>query len=210
MGTTDEPGSVLTTAVGAVARPGVYEFALGTPFTTVIEAAGGPTEPLGRLLVGGYFGTWLDLATAEQLVLAHGDLQRAGATLGCGVVAALPALSCGDRRDRARRALPRVGERGPMRPVRARARRDRDRARGARRRSGPTRAPSRPSNAGWVTSPGAVRAICPDAVVGFVRSSLAVFADDYVLHERKGRARPSGTCRCCRCPIPATRDRSWR
>src|SRR5881296_3060199 len=31
---------------------------LGTPFTRVIESAGGPTEPLGALLVGGYFGTW--------------------------------------------------------------------------------------------------------------------------------------------------------
>ena len=66
VGTTDEPGSVLTTAVGAVARPGVYEFALGTPFTTVIESAGGPTEPLGALLVGGYFGTWLDLAAPSN------------------------------------------------------------------------------------------------------------------------------------------------
>src|SRR5690242_19993357 len=34
VGTTDEPGSVLTTLVGGVARPGVYEFALGTPFTS--------------------------------------------------------------------------------------------------------------------------------------------------------------------------------
>ena len=95
VGTPDEPGSVLTTTVGAVARPGVYEFALGTPFTRVIESAGGPTEPLGALLVGGYFGTWLDLETAEELVLAHGVLRQAGATLGCGVVAALPMLSCG-------------------------------------------------------------------------------------------------------------------
>ena len=95
VGTTDEPGSVLTTTVGAVARPGVYEFALGTPLTRVIESAGGATVPLGALLVGGYFGTWLDLEAAEDLVLAHGVLRQAGATLGCGVVAAFPMLSCG-------------------------------------------------------------------------------------------------------------------
>ena len=136
VGTTDEPGSVLTTTVGGVARPGVYEFALGTPFTRVIESAGGPTEPLGALLVGGYFGTWLSLDAAEGLVLGHGVLRQAGATLGCGVVAALPMLSCGVVETARVAALPRVGERGPMWAVRARARRHRVRPRSPRCRTG--------------------------------------------------------------------------
>ena len=42
------------------ARPGVYELAFGTPMSDLLAAAGGPTEPLQALLVGGYFGTWVE------------------------------------------------------------------------------------------------------------------------------------------------------
>ncbi|MEU7383825.1 MULTISPECIES: SLBB domain-containing protein [unclassified Streptomyces] len=44
-GTPDEPGTTLVTVSGAVAAPGVLEAALGTPLTTVLDRAGGPTEP---------------------------------------------------------------------------------------------------------------------------------------------------------------------
>ncbi len=209
VGTTDEPGSVLTTAVGAVARPGVYEFALGTPFTTLIEAAGGPTEPLGALLVGGYFGTWLDLTTAEQLVLAHGVLKRSGATLGCGVVAALPALSCGVvETARVARYLAgeSAGQCGPcVHGLDAIATALEALAAGRAAR-GTVATVER-----WLGDV-AGRGAChlPDAVVGFVRSSLAVFADDYLLHERKGPC--SGSAHAPVLPLPAAtaRDLSWR
>jgi len=209
VGTTDEPGSVLTTAVGAVARPGVYELALGTPFTTMIETAGGPTEPLGALLVGGYFGTWLDLASAERLVLAHGVLQRAGATLGCGVVAALPALSCGIvETARVTRYLAgeSAGQCGPcVHGLDAIATALEALAAGRAAR-GTVATVER-----WLGDV-AGRGAChlPDAVVGFVRSSLAVFADDYVLHERKGPCAASAHAPVLPLPDPRTRDRSWR
>ena len=209
VGTTDEPGSVLTTAVGAVARPGVYEFALGTPFTTVIEAAGGPSEPLGALLVGGYFGTWLDLATAEQVVLAHGVLKRAGATLGCGVVAALPALSCGiveTARVSRYLASESAGQCGPcVHGLDAIATALEALATGRAPR-GTVATVER-----WLGDV-AGRGAChlPDAVVGFVRSSLAVFADDYVLHERKGPCAAVAHAPVLPLPDPRARDRSWR
>jgi NADH:ubiquinone oxidoreductase subunit F (NADH-binding) len=50
----------------------------------------------------------------------------------------------------------------------------------------------------------------PDAAVGFVRSSLKVFADDYVLHERKGPCAASGHAPVLPLPDPRTRDRNWR
>ncbi len=209
VGTTDEPGSVLTTTVGAVARPGVYEFALGTPLTRVIESAGGPTEPLGSLLVGGYFGTWLDLEAAEGLVLAHGVLRQAGATLGCGVVAALPMLSCGvveTARVARYLASESAGQCGPCVHGLAAIASALEALADGRAPRGTVATVER-----WLGDV-AGRGAChmPDAVVGFVRSSLAVFADDYVLHERK---RPCGaTAHPPVLPLPdtATRDRSWR
>jgi len=209
VGTTDEPGSVLTTTVGAVARPGVFEFALGTPFTEVIEGAGGPTEPLGALLVGGYFGTWLDLPTAERLVLAHGVLHRAGATLGCGVVVAVPALCCGvTETARVARYLASesAGQCGPCVY-------GLDAIASALEALAAGRAPNGTiaTVERWLGDV-AGRGAChlPDAVVGFVRSSLAVFADDYVLHERKGPCAAVTHAPVLPLPDPATRDRSWR
>jgi NADH:ubiquinone oxidoreductase subunit F (NADH-binding) len=209
VGTTDEPGSVLVTAVGAITRPGVYEHALGTPFTTVVESAGGPTEPLGALLVGGYFGTWLDLSTAERLVLAHGVMRQAGATLGCGVVAALPALSCGvieTARVARYLASESAGQCGPC--VHGL-----DAIATALEALAAGRAPQGTIATverwlGDVNGRGACH--MPDAVVGFVRSSLAVFADDYMLHERKGPCSAVGHAPVLPLPDPSTRDRSWR
>jgi NADH:ubiquinone oxidoreductase subunit F (NADH-binding) len=209
VGTTDEPGSVLATVVGGVARPGVHEFALGTPFTQVIQAAGGPSEPMGALLVGGYFGTWLDLAAAEQLVLAHGVLRAAGATLGCGVVAALPALACGvveTARVARYLASESAGQCGPcVNGLDAIATALEALAAG-RAAHGTVATVER-----WLGDV-AGRGAChmPDAAVGFVRSSLAVFADDYVLHERKGPCAASTHAPVLPLPDPRTRDRSWR
>ncbi len=209
VGTTDEPGSVLTTTLGAVARPGVFEFALGTPFTRVIEGAGGPTEPLGALLVGGYFGTWMDLHTAEQLVLGHGVLRRAGATLGCGVVVAIPALCCGvtETAHVARYlASESAGQCGPCVY-------GLDAIASALEQLASGRAPrgTVATVERWLGDV-AGRGAChlPDAAVGFVSSSLAVFADDYVLHERKGACASVAHPPVLPLPDPATRDRSWR
>ena len=210
VGTTDEPGSVLTTTVGAVARPGVYGFALGTPFTRVIESAGGPTEPLGALLVGGYFGTWLDLETAEELVLAHGVLRQAGATLGCGVVAALPMLSCGvveTARVARYLASESAGQCGPCvhglaaHRVRPRSPRRRTGAAGNRRHHRAMAGRRRRSR----RVPHARRGRRVRALVARRCSRTTTSCTN-----ARGRARRRPTRRCCPCPTPATRDRSWR
>jgi NADH:ubiquinone oxidoreductase subunit F (NADH-binding) len=95
LGTLADPGSALVTISGAVAHPGVYELAFGTPMTDLIAAAGGSTEPLQALLVGGYFGTWVPAAPAMSLRLAREDLKSVGCTLGAGVVIALGKSACG-------------------------------------------------------------------------------------------------------------------
>jgi NADH:ubiquinone oxidoreductase subunit F (NADH-binding) len=95
LGTTADPGSALVTISGAVREPGVYELAFGTPMTDLVEAAGGATEPLRALLVGGYFGTWVDASQALGLKLAREDLRSVGCALGSGVLIALGDSSCG-------------------------------------------------------------------------------------------------------------------
>jgi NADH:ubiquinone oxidoreductase subunit F (NADH-binding) len=95
LGTTADPGSALVTITGAVAAPGVYELAFGTPMTDLLAAAGGSAEPLQALLVGGYFGTWVESSRAFRLRLAREDLRSVGCTLGSGVLIALGESSCG-------------------------------------------------------------------------------------------------------------------
>jgi NADH:ubiquinone oxidoreductase subunit F (NADH-binding) len=94
VGTAAEPGSVLVTVGGAVAAPGVYEAALGTPVGTLLEQAGGPSEPAQAILAGGYFGGWLPLPGAGAVPLSARSLREAGAALGPGVLVVLPAASC--------------------------------------------------------------------------------------------------------------------
>jgi NADH:ubiquinone oxidoreductase subunit F (NADH-binding) len=95
LGTTADPGSALVTISGSVGAPGVYELAFGTSMTDLIAAAGGSTEPLQALLVGGYFGTWVDSGRALQLRLAREDLRSVGCSLGSGVLIALGQSACG-------------------------------------------------------------------------------------------------------------------
>ncbi len=95
LGTDADPGSALVTISGAVAAPGVYELAFGTPMIDLLAAAGGSTEPLRALLVGGYFGTWVDSTRAFRLRLAREDLRSVGCSLGSGVLIALGQSSCG-------------------------------------------------------------------------------------------------------------------
>jgi NADH:ubiquinone oxidoreductase subunit F (NADH-binding) len=94
-GTPAEPGSLLVTVTGAVRRPGVFEIEPGTPVADVLAQAGGPDRPLGALLVGGYFGTWVPWPAASDLPFSAAGLARFGATPGAGLVAALPADRCG-------------------------------------------------------------------------------------------------------------------
>lgn len=93
-GTSDEPGTTLVTVSGAVAAPGVREVALGTSLAVLLDRAGGPTEPLRAVLLGGFAGTWLPVEHMSTPLTRH-DLAALGAAPGAGVLVALPRSACG-------------------------------------------------------------------------------------------------------------------
>jgi NADH:ubiquinone oxidoreductase subunit F (NADH-binding) len=96
-GTSAEPGTMLVTVAGAVRQPGVLEIGIGVPVGQVLEQAGGTSAPLRALLIGGYFGTWVDAAAALGRPFSSAGLADLDASPGAGLIAALPAGACGLR-----------------------------------------------------------------------------------------------------------------
>ena len=94
-GTAAEPGTMLVTVLGAVRQPCVQEIAIGTPLGEILDAAGGESQPLQALLIGGYFGRWADAAAAATAPFSAAGLAPLGASVGAGLIAALPADACG-------------------------------------------------------------------------------------------------------------------
>jgi NADH:ubiquinone oxidoreductase subunit F (NADH-binding) len=95
VGTSQEPGSALVTISGAVAEPGVYEVALGTPLRELVAQAGGVTEHVRAFLVGGFFGSWLDEREAAGASMIEADLGPRSARLGARAIVVLPTSACG-------------------------------------------------------------------------------------------------------------------
>lgn len=95
-GVPEDPGTRLVTISGAVQWPGVWEARGGSTLADVVGAAGGATEPLQALLVGGYHGGWVPwTSSAADAPLTRAGLQKFDAGPGAGVVVALPARRCG-------------------------------------------------------------------------------------------------------------------
>ena len=92
VGSEAEPGSMLVTVEGAVERPGVFEVAIGAPFAQVLGLAGGTTEELQAVLIGGYSGQWLP---ADRALGSRFCATELGTGLGAGLVSALPVSACG-------------------------------------------------------------------------------------------------------------------
>jgi NADH:ubiquinone oxidoreductase subunit F (NADH-binding) len=190
LGTESEPGSALLTLSGAVARPGVYETALGASFSSVMNEAGGLTRPVSGFLVGGYFGTWLSPDTVGGLRLLDADLEPHGAALGTRAIVAFPADACGVIEiARVVRYLAgeSAGQCGPCVHGLAAI------ADGVERLAA-GRGDDRRNLTRWVDVVRG-RGACkhPDGVTRFVASALDVFASEVDLHLRHGRCggRPS-------------------
>jgi len=182
LGTVEEPGSALVSVSGAVRRPGVHEFALGTPLREVVAGAGGLTAPAQALLVGGYFGSWVTAEQAQRLELCAASLRRVGASLGAGAVVVLPASACGVRETaRVARWLAdeSAGQCGPCVHGLAAV------AHALERLAAAGGADVRPQLERWlgqIEGRGACRH--PDGAVRFVASALAVFEDEIRRHLR--------------------------
>lgn len=94
-GTPNAPGTTLLTLSGAVERPGVVEVRNGTRLGDVLGDAGAVAAQTRAVLVGGYFGGWIDVDAAPTLAVDSVALRAAGQSLGCGVVSVLPTTQCG-------------------------------------------------------------------------------------------------------------------
>ncbi|MGZ4800701.1 MAG: NADH-ubiquinone oxidoreductase-F iron-sulfur binding region domain-containing protein [Acidimicrobiia bacterium] len=207
VGTPEEPGSALVTLRGAVARPAVFEVALGSRFETLVAAAGGETEPVSAYLFGGYFGTWVRRDAVWGRRLSTADLRPVGASLGAGVVAALPSAVCGlVETARVMRYLSEetAGQCGScvhgLRSISDRV----DQI--ARSKTTTLMRDDLDRWSAMVEGRGACR--MPDGAVRFLRSALITFADEIALHQR---ARCSATRHEDVLPIPKIgRDWGWR
>jgi len=94
VGTLGHPGSSLVTVCGMVGRPGVQEIALGAPLDSVLDRAGGATEPLRAVLVGGFHGTWIPASALPVVTLDDEGLAWHGGSLAAGVIVALGESAC--------------------------------------------------------------------------------------------------------------------
>jgi NADH:ubiquinone oxidoreductase subunit F (NADH-binding) len=201
LGTRDQPGSRLITVLGAVARPGVLEVANGTSLHSAVRAAGGATEPLGAFLLGGYAGTWVD-PDSTAVNLEESDLRKRGATLGAGILFALPESACPVAEvARVTRwlAAHNAGQCGPCVHGLAAIAGALDEIAAGGDRSGAYGHLKR-----WcrlVTGRGACA--MPNGAARFVRSALRTFAHDFEDHARNGRCDD-----CLREPILPVPDRA--
>jgi NADH:ubiquinone oxidoreductase subunit F (NADH-binding) len=177
-GTSTEPGTMLTTIHTTTRSPSIREIPLGTPLDELIS-----TRYAQAVLIGGYHGTWLKPATAEQVTLDNTALNKYDAALGAGVIAALPEDVCG-LKEAARvtryLAAESAGQCGPCLNGLPRI------AAAMAELAG--RKPSRKAREDterWltlVTGRGACRH--PDGTVRFVSSALTVFAEELTLHTK--------------------------
>jgi NADH:ubiquinone oxidoreductase subunit F (NADH-binding) len=192
-GTAHEPGTALVTLSGAVSAPGVYEIGLGTSLRDLLVAAGSATAPVRAVLVGGYFGSWLELGVARDVVLHEEHLRPLGGGLGSGVIAILPEGACGvaeSARVLDYLAVEAAGQCGPCTH-------GLDAIAGAfaQMAHGQASAEVEEDVERWsemVQGRGACHH--PNGAVRFALSALRVFAEEFAEHRR------SGTCPSCRSP----------
>ena len=87
--TGEAPNTMLMTLVGGVTQQGVLEVDSHMTITDAINQSGGLTGPARAVLVGGYFGSWMQPEAAWGLTF-----NPAASRLGCGVIGVLPASRC--------------------------------------------------------------------------------------------------------------------
>jgi NADH:ubiquinone oxidoreductase subunit F (NADH-binding) len=175
-GTVDAPGTALVTLSGAIARPGVHELELGTTVGELLRRAGGVTEPMSAVLVGGYFGGWIAATDVES----HRLLPE---TLGAGAIVVFPASACAVAEcARVLRYLAgeSAGQCGPC--VHGLAAIADGFGRLALGKNGSPNTLARWAD--MVAGRGACRH--PDGAARFLTSSLLVFADELARHARNG------------------------
>jgi NADH:ubiquinone oxidoreductase subunit F (NADH-binding) len=181
VGTPAEPGTTLLTVSGAVTRPSVVEVPFGVTLAQVAESTGATRSQ--AVVVGGYHGAWLP--PDPHLRLSREGMAIAGGTLGAGAVIFVGDQTCGLAElsrvagwladQSARQCGPcAFGLPALAADVRALA-----------AGNGAPEVAAR--HAAMVTGRGACAH--PDGAARFVRSGLAVLADEVRMHQAYGGCR---------------------
>jgi NADH:ubiquinone oxidoreductase subunit F (NADH-binding) len=177
-------GIGLITVSGAVNRAGVQEIELGSSLAEVAAGAGGLRSDVQAVLLGGYFGGWVDVDEQWRMPLDPQSMRAQGLAFGCGVIHFLPARTCGveaTSRIMAYLASQSARQCGPClfglsaisdasRRLAARSPQADDLARLDRW-------------SGQLAGRGGCRH--PDGAVGLLRSALEIFADDFAAHQHR-------------------------
>ncbi len=180
------PGSTLVTLAGGVSVPGlVVEVLAPVPVADLLRLHGGWDRPPSAVLVGGYGGRWVPGEALWPAPVDRAALRRAGAPLGCGLVAPLPPGACGLAvTARLLRFLAResAGQCGPCAfglPAMADAF---DALAGGRAGRGELRRLQRAA----LATRGSGDCGHPDGAADLVESALHVLSDDLTAHARRG------------------------
>jgi NADH:ubiquinone oxidoreductase subunit F (NADH-binding) len=194
IGTLGHPGSALATVGGAVERPGVQEIELGAPLGDVLLRAGGATENLSAVLIGGFHGTWVSGTALPAVTLDDDGLAWHGGSLAAGVIVALDFGACPVAEVTQTLAWLEGQSAHQCGPC----------SNGLRAIAGELAAVATGRDdghglarierwAGVVPRRGACR--LPDGAVRFLRSALDVFGAEFAEHARRG------PCRACARPL---------
>ena len=88
IGKPNNGGTKIFSVVGDVQNPGNFEVPLGTPFSKLLELAGGmrPGRTLKAVIPGGSSAPVLPAATMHELTMDYDAIAKAGSMLGSGAV----------------------------------------------------------------------------------------------------------------------------
>jgi NADH:ubiquinone oxidoreductase subunit F (NADH-binding) len=192
LGVGEASGTTLVTVGGAVPQTILIEVPQGSTIAEAVNAAGGLTADADAVLLGGYFGGWVESTKAWGLPLDAETLRAHGFSLGCGVIAVLPEGRCGvveTAKILAYLAHESARQCGPctfgLRAVAATL----GRVAGLTSTDGDLEHIQRWS--GLLAGRGACRH--PDGAAGMLDSALHVFADEFTRHHRDRRCHAGAT-----------------
>jgi NADH:ubiquinone oxidoreductase subunit F (NADH-binding) len=177
-GTPKEPGTMLCTLRQGDGSASVTEVPIGMPLAALLDL-----RAAQAVLTGGYHGAWIPAAQAARLPLSNAALRPIGASVGAGVLAALPADRCGlaeTARVARYLALESAGQCGPCLNGLPRI------AAALTHLAGPRPRPEALADLGRWAGLVEGRGAChhPDGTVRFVRSALRTFSAEIGLHQR--------------------------
>ena len=187
----ETPGTALVTVSGTTPAQRVVEIEFGTPLGEVLERVGAWTTAGQGVMLGDSFGAWADVHQARDLPLDPDAMRRDGLWFGAGVIAVMPATTCGvvqTAQVMAYMAGESAGQCGPcvfgMRGLADAA------GRIAARR--PAEADMEHLARWGQQIAGRGACALPDGAAAFLVSGLRVFADEFALHVRGRCSIPGG------------------